>query len=106
MYQEYLKNLGKNIKELRTNNNLSQLELAKIIKTSQAAVNKWEHGISDPTSYNILSLSKFFNISLDELMNNKLENTQKYQEIFKIKKTFKKVDVEEDNESIMILIKK
>ena len=105
MYQEYLNQLGNNIKILRKSNNLSQLELAKLANTSQASVNKWEHGKSDPTSFNILTLAKIFKITTDELINDSLK-ISKTQELFTLKKTFHKVDLEENNDFIVISIKK
>ena len=105
MYQNYLKQLGNNIKTLRKSNNLSQLELAKLANTSQAAVNKWEHGQSDPTSFNILTLAKIFKITTDELINDSL-HTPNTKNIYTLKKTFRKVDLEENNEFIIISIKK
>lgn len=103
MYKEYLKQLGDSIKLLRKNNNYSQLELAKLINSSQASVNKWEHGISDPSSFYILALSKVFKISTDDLINN---NFIMQQNNIDITKTFHKVDIHETNETINITIKK
>ena len=73
MTNDFLINLGRNIKNFRELNKLSQHQLAKLLNVSNVAVSQWEKGISDPKSSNIVSLSKTFKISADELLNIKNE---------------------------------
>lgn len=43
-----MKKLGDFIKELRTQENLSQTELAEILKVAQTLVSKWERNVCEP----------------------------------------------------------
>lgn len=70
--------LYKKLKKLRKENGITQEELAKNIKVSIQTINKWENNKSLPDAINLLNLSKYYKISLDELMNTK---TTKYKAI-------------------------
>ena len=59
-------NLGQRIKELRTENNLTQMQLAKLIGVSQKAVDYWERSVNEPKASYIIRLVKIFKISFDE----------------------------------------
>ncbi|MBO5480112.1 MAG: helix-turn-helix transcriptional regulator [Clostridia bacterium] len=56
------------IKELRIQNNLSQMELAKATGISQSAIAKWELGKTEPTATAIITLAAFFGESTDYLL--------------------------------------
>ncbi len=56
------------IKELRESQEMSQYELARALQVSQSAVAKWELGKTEPTASALISLSKFFNVSTDYLL--------------------------------------
>ena len=58
--------IGEKIKELRIENNLSQMALAKAVGVSQKAVDYWERGVNEPKARYIIALVKFFNLSYDE----------------------------------------
>ena len=60
--------IGERIKELRIEAGLSQMQLAKKLNMSQAAVAKWELGKTEPTASAIILLAKFFNESADYLL--------------------------------------
>lgn len=60
--------IGKRIRELRLAKNLSQTELAKLIKTTQDTVSLWELGKSYPSLDYIVELTKIFNVSSDYLL--------------------------------------
>ncbi|MGT3749684.1 helix-turn-helix domain-containing protein [Staphylococcus aureus] len=64
--------LGKNIKLLRTAKNLSQDDLAKKIKVSKQSIYVWEKGEVLPDCENLVILSKYFDISIDSLINTEL----------------------------------
>lgn len=63
-----LEQLGLKIKEERLRKNLNIDELAKIIETSEIAVKLWEAGKMAPRISQLIKLSKFFNISIDDLL--------------------------------------
>lgn len=61
--------LGKKIKKIRIQNNLSQEDLGNILGVTQACIAKYEKGIIQISTSNLYKISKKFNISLDELCN-------------------------------------
>ncbi len=58
--------IGEKIKELRLENNLSQMQLAKLIGVSQKAIDYWERSVNEPKASYIISLVKVFDVSFDE----------------------------------------
>ncbi len=65
VYQNKFKD---NLKELRQEKNLGQVELAKAVGVSKGVISLWENGLREPTMYSLITLAKFFNISIDELV--------------------------------------
>ncbi|MDE6058626.1 MAG: helix-turn-helix domain-containing protein [Clostridia bacterium] len=59
-------NVGKRIKELRTEKNLSQAQLAKLIHVSQKAIDYWERGVNEPKVSYVVLLVEYFGISYNE----------------------------------------
>lgn len=57
--------------QLRKKHGLSQEELAEKIGVSRQAVSKWERAESSPDTDNLISLAKIYNLSLDDMLNNK-----------------------------------
>lgn len=66
--------IGNKILELRKNSNLSQEELAEKVGVSRQTISKWELGETSPDIKQAKELSKIFNVSLDELVNNDQKN--------------------------------
>ena len=58
--------IGEKIKELRTENGLSQMQLGKLINVSQKAIDYWERNVNEPKASYIIALVKTFDISFDE----------------------------------------
>ena len=90
-------NLGKKIAALRKKNNLSQEELAEKVGVARQTISKWEIGDTTPDINQVKIISKIFNISIDELVDNdinsviveKVSNTEKLAGItIKILKVF------------------
>lgn len=67
-YETMFITFGESLKELRTSRNISQIELSKEIYVSQSTVSKWENGLINPTMSNLVVLSDYFDISIDELI--------------------------------------
>lgn len=61
-------NIGKIIKYLRLEKNLTQLQLAKEIEVSQKAIDYWEREVNEPKASYIIKLAKFFQVSTDYLL--------------------------------------
>ena len=62
--------IGEKIYELRKNKGVSQETLAYDLNVSRQAVSKWETDQSIPDLDKIKSLSEYFNVSIDYLVNN------------------------------------
>ena len=60
--------LGEKLKKLRTDKNLTQEELAEILFVSRTAVSKWESGRGFPNIESLKAISKFFWVSMDDLL--------------------------------------
>lgn len=60
--------IGKIIYELRTQKNLTQLELAKALKITQRKVSYWETGKIEPDIKSLWELADFFDITVDYLI--------------------------------------
>lgn len=60
--------IGKIIKECRTKKNMTQEELANILFVSRQLISKWENNKSYPDLNQLIQLSDYFDLSLDELM--------------------------------------
>ena len=58
--------IGDKIKELRIEQHLSQMQLAKIIGVSQKAVDYWERNVNEPKASYVIKLVQTFNVSFDE----------------------------------------
>lgn len=56
------------LQELRKARNLTQEELAESIFVSRTAVSKWESGRGYPSIESLKELSRFFSVSIDELI--------------------------------------
>lgn len=63
--------LGEKIKELRIENKLTQEELANKLGVTRQAISKWEQNLALPDTNNLISISKIFNVKVDELINYK-----------------------------------
>lgn len=62
--------LGSKLYELRKKSGLSQEAFAEKLGVSRQAVSKWECGASLPDTDNLITISKLYGISLDELIGN------------------------------------
>ena len=79
-------NLSDKIVELRKKNGFSQEELADRLQVSRQAVSRWEQGTADPSSSNILELSKLFNVTTDYLLNDDYHSDEDLLKIKEIRK--------------------
>ena len=68
---------GDNLYTLRKEKGLSQDEFAEQLGVSRQAVSKWERNEAYPDTENLIAISRFFNVSIDDLINKPLENSKK-----------------------------
>jgi len=50
--------------------------MAEALGVSRQAVSKWENGTSDPSTSNLIALSKLFEISTEDMLKKVGSNTQ------------------------------
>ena len=72
--------IGKFIAECRKKQNLTQSQLAGILHVTDRAVSKWETGRSMPDSSIMLQLCATLKISVNDLLNGEITNTENYYE--------------------------
>ena len=72
---------GNKLYELRKEKGLSQEELANHLEVTRQTVSKWELGDSTPDLDKLVLLSELFEISLDELVLDKVSVTTKLDEL-------------------------
>ena len=61
--------LGEVLKTYRTNCKMTQEFVAESLGVSRQAVSKWENGTSDPSTSNLLTLAKLYDVSVEEILN-------------------------------------
>jgi transcriptional regulator with XRE-family HTH domain len=69
MKEENIANL---LATLRKEKNLTQSELAAMLDVTFQAVSKWERGENLPDAYTLTELAKIYDITVDEILNGKL----------------------------------
>lgn len=61
--------LSKRLKELRKRDGLSQIEFAKKFNISSGTIGNWETGAREPDATTLMKIAKFFNVTVDYLLN-------------------------------------
>ncbi len=56
------------LKELRLEKKVGQVELAKQIGVSKGIISLWENGLREPSMNNLISLARFFDVTIDYLV--------------------------------------
>ena len=65
--------LGKKIRVLRRNKQISQAQLAEVLSVSAQSISKWENGLSAPDISLLPMLARYFGITMDELFGYRLD---------------------------------
>ena len=76
--------LNEKLVALRKKKGLSQAELAEAINVSRQAISRWEVGTAIPSADNLMWLSKFYVVSMDELMGVATDGEQRVSEEEKV----------------------
>ena len=66
-YELNFEEIGKNIKKVRKDNNLTQKQLAEILNTTQSTISAYESGKTVLLTAFAIQISKKYNVSLDWL---------------------------------------
>ena len=61
------------LQKIRKDNNITQEGLADKLNVSRQAVSKWESGSAYPDTEKLIQISKIFNVSLDDLINDNVD---------------------------------
>jgi len=75
---------GEKLKECRRNKGLSQEKVAELLGVSKQAVSKWESSQTAPSTDNLIALSGIYDVSLDELVGNKVSLNPKENKILQM----------------------
>lgn len=68
---------GRNLRYLRRKNKLSQSDIASFLKYRNfTTIQKWEDGTSFPKISNVIKLSDYFKVDLDDFLNNDLSDEE------------------------------
>lgn len=65
--------IGKKIRTLRKNKNMTQEQLVEVLSVSSQAVSKWENNISVPDIGLLPVIARYFGITMDEFFNYRLD---------------------------------
>jgi transcriptional regulator with XRE-family HTH domain len=65
---------GKKLSLQRKNRNLTQLQL----RVHESTISNWENGFREPNLNMLITISKYFDVSLDYLLNNKVTIPEHY----------------------------
>ena len=66
--QTKVTDLLKNLKKLRIERNISQQQLASVIKVSQQSINKYENHETEPNLSTLIMLADYFETSVDYII--------------------------------------
>ena len=91
MTQTYL---GDNLYTLRKDRGISQDEFAEQLGVSRQAVSKWERNEAYPDTENLIAISRFFNVSIDDLINKPLIGSS----VIEVDYTVNEDDPDDDND--------
>ena len=75
---------GDNLKNLRKSKNLSQEDLSEKVGVSRQSISKWENSEAYPEMNNLLILCKIFNCRINDLLSEKIEDFNSFDEEVKM----------------------
>ncbi len=61
-------NFAENLKSLRQERGIGQVELAKKINVSRGIISLWENNLREPGMYNLIALADYFGVTVDYLI--------------------------------------
>ena len=75
---------GDNLRNLRKSKKLSQEDLSERVGVSRQSISKWESGATYPEMNNMLILCKIFNCRINDLLSEKIEDFNSFDEEVKM----------------------
>ena len=64
---------GEKLSFLRKQRGMTQMELAEKLDISRQAVSRWERGTAEPSTENLVSIGKLFDVTVDTLINEDIQ---------------------------------
>ena len=104
-----MNNLSKNIKFLRQQNKLTQEDIANVVGKARSLISAWESDDRDITTEDIIKLSNYFNVSMDDLVGKDLQMNEQNHHFDELEVLFNKnkdILTDDDKETIKFLIEK
>lgn len=77
--------IGEKIKELRSENNWTQKDLAEKLFITPQALSRWENGTAEPPISSINKLAQIFGVSTDELFGIEHHKEEKSEQVLSVK---------------------
>lgn len=90
-----------NLKSIRENKGISVKYLAEQIGVKPYTITDWETGRSEPSISNLIKISTFFNVSVDFLIGNTINQSDSYNEIIDL---INKYQDESNKDEITLLL--
>lgn len=97
MKENIKKNLGLKVKALRENANLTQEDLANICEVSWRTISNLERCLVIPDLCMLYKISQNFNVSIDEMLQNKIDNRKSVTRLEKEGLVIEKIKTVDDN---------
>lgn len=96
---------GQRIKKLRSGKGLSMQQLAIELGVTKSSINMWENGTSIPKDSMLITISKFFNVSIDYLLGNEKmeEKVPESKTLHYIQRNLEKLDEQKLKQAEKIL---
>lgn len=63
-----MKQFGQNLQKLRTNNNMTQGDLGKLLNVTQSTIAYYESGKKQPSLETLIVIADYFRVSVDYLL--------------------------------------
>lgn len=63
-----MKEVGKRIKEIRTEHSLSQQQFGDLLSVSQDTISLWENGKAVPTAEFLIAIAQNFDVTVDYIL--------------------------------------
>jgi len=65
----FAKKLGKRIAKARLEQEVSQVQLAKLMNLPQQNISRLESGVINPSAYSVYEIARLLNVPITELLN-------------------------------------
>ena len=92
--------LGIDLKVLRVLKHVSQEKMAEDLNVSRSKVSSWETGRREMSLYDAVTISDYFDVSMDNLFNKKPLNSEQILQIAKRYFESDKISLEEKKETL------